>query len=158
MKEDKHVNDYLICFKVSVAAFVTAVAAFLGWKGILCFAWVVAMAIDYASGTAAAWKSGNWSSSVARQGLWHKGGMILVVTVSAIADGVMDIVATNLRLGISWPGLVLPLVLTWYILTELGSMLENAAAMGAPIPPFLAKALAKAQQVVDDADGRGDDG
>ncbi len=151
-------NDYLICFKVSVAAFVTAVAAFLGWKGILAFAWVAAMAIDYASGTAAAWKSGNWSSSVARQGLWHKCGMIFAVAVSAIADGVMDVVTTNLNIGISWPGLVLPLVLTWYILTELGSVLENAAAMGATIPPFLSKALAAAQDVVDDKTDGSDDG
>lgn len=151
-------NDYLVHIKAGMTALATAAAAFLGWKGILAFAWVAGMAIDYITGSVAAWKIGQWSSSVARQGLWHKGGMIVVVTVSAIADGVMDIVATNLQLGISWPGLVLPLVLTWYILTELGSMLENAAAMGAPIPPFLAKALAKAQQVVDDADGRGDDG
>lgn len=152
-------NDYLVYIKAALTALATAIAAFLGWKGILCFAWVAAMAIDYASGTAAAWKSGNWSSSVARQGLWHKCGMIFAVAVSAIADGVMDVVTTNLNLGISWPGLVLPLVLTWYILTELGSVLENAAAMGAQIPPFLSKALAMAQCAVEDkADEGGGDG
>lgn len=152
-------NDHIVHIKAALTALGTAAAAFFGWKGILCFAWVAAMAIDYASGTAAAWKSGNWSSSVARQGLWHKCGMICAVAVSAIADGVMDVVTTNLNLGISWPGLVLPLVLTWYMLTELGSVLENAAAMGAQIPPFLIKALAAAQNVVDDqTDGGGGDG
>lgn len=151
-------NDYLVYIKAALTALATAIAAFLGWKGILCFAWVAAMAIDYASGTAAAWKSGNWSSSVARQGLWHKCGMIFAVAVSAIADGVMDVVTTNLNLGISWPGLVLPLVLTWYILTELGSVLENAAAMGADIPPILADALAMAQKTVKDKTDGSDDG
>lgn len=151
-------NDYLVYIKAALTALATAIAAFLGWKGILCFAWVIAMAIDYASGTAAAWKSGNWSSSVARQGLWHKCGMIFAVAVSAIADGVMDVVTTNLNIGISWPGLVLPLVLTWYILTELGSVLENAAAMGADIPPILADALAMAQKTVKDKTDGSDDG
>lgn len=150
-------NDHIVHIKAALTALGTAATAFLGWKGILCFAWVAAMAIDYASGTAAAWKSGHWSSSVARQGLWHKCGMIFAVAVAAIADGVMDVVTTNLHLGIAWPGLVLPLVLTWYILTELGSVLENAAAMGAQIPPFLSKALAAAQDAVDDqTDGGGD--
>lgn len=150
-------NDHIVHIKAALTALGTAATAFLGWRGILCFAWVAAMAIDYASGTAAAWKSGHWSSSVARQGLWHKCGMIFAVAVAAIADGVMDVVTTNLHLGIAWPGLVLPLVLTWYILTELGSVLENAAAMGAQIPPFLSKALAAAQDAVDDqTDGGGD--
>lgn len=152
-------NDYLVYFKAVLTALVTAGAAFLGWKGALAFAWVGAMTIDYLTGSAAAWKTGQWSSSVARQGLWHKGGMIVVVTVSAIADGVMGIVMAHMQLGINWPGLVLPLVLVWYILTELGSILENAAAMGAQIPPFLSKALAAAQDVVDDkTDGGGGDG
>lgn len=31
--------------------------------------------------------------------------------------------------------LLTPIVLTWYITTELGSILENAAEMGAPVPP-----------------------
>ena len=31
-------------------------------------------------------------------------------------------------------GVVLPVVLVWYIFTELGSIAENAAAMGAPVP------------------------
>ena len=49
--------------------------------------------------------------------------------------------------------LLLPMVLVWYILTELGSILENAAAMGAPVPEFLIRILANAKDTVEDAAG-----
>ena len=44
-----------------------------------------------------------------------------------------------------------PLVLVWYILTELGSIAENATAMGAPVPEFLLKALQKGKDAADQA-------
>ena len=85
-------NETLVGIKAAMAAFFTALGAFLGWKGVMAIVWVVAMLLDYISGTAAACKSGQWCSATARQGLWHKGGMIIVVTVAAIADGVMAVI------------------------------------------------------------------
>ena len=46
--------------------------------------------------------------------------------------------------------LVLPVVLVWYIFTELGSIAENAAEMGAPVPPGLLKLLAVSRQMTED--------
>ena len=43
-------------------------------------------------------------------------------------------------------GVVLPVVLVWYIFTELGSIAENAAAMGAPVPAWLVKLLAEGKE------------
>ena len=130
-------NESLVGIKAAIAAFFTAVAAFLGWKGIMAVVWVVAMLMDYLSGTAAACKAGDWCSATARQGLWHKGGMILVVTVAAVADGVLVLICEHLPLGIDWPAIILPLVLAWYIITELGSILENAVKLGAAVPSWL---------------------
>lgn len=107
------------------------------------------MALDYLSGTMAACRAGEWSSAVARDGLWHKGGMILVVVVAAVADGAMAVLCDNLPLEMAWPGVVLPLVLAWYILTELGSILENAVKMGAAVPPWLVKLLKAGLDAVD---------
>ena len=134
-------KEKLVAAKSAIAAMMTAAATFLGWKGILLFAWVGVMALDYLSGTMAACQAGQWSSAAARQGLWHKGGMILAVTVAAICDGVMHLLAAQMALGISWNGLVLPLVLAWYIITELGSILENAVKMGAQVPSWLVSLL-----------------
>ena len=45
-----------------------------------------------------------------------------------------------------WAGVVLPVVLVWYIFTELGSIAENAAAMGAPVPGWLVRILAQGKE------------
>lgn len=134
-------NENLVTAKSALAAIFSAAGTFLGWKGIMLLAWVGVMALDYLSGTLAACREGQWSSAVARQGLWHKGGMILVVTVAAISDAVMAMLVTYVPLGARWPGLILPLVLAWYIITELGSILENAVKMGAAVPQWLVSIL-----------------
>ena len=142
-------EDKIVAIKAAFAAFFYALGAFLGWKGIMGIVWVAAMLLDYISGTAAACKSGEWCSATARQGLWHKGGMILVVVVAAIADGVMAVICQHLPLGITWPGIILPLVLAWYILTEMGSILENAVKLGAVVPSWLTKILKASLKAVD---------
>lgn len=148
-----NVEEKLMGFKAAMAAFFTALGAFLGWQGIMAMVWVCAMALDYLTGTAAACYAGEWSSKIAREGLWHKGGMIAVVIVAAIADGVMAVLCTNLPLALEWPVLILPLVLAWYIITELGSILENAVKMGAAVPEWLVKLLKAGLEAVKDAAG-----
>lgn len=144
----------LIAAKAAIAAAWTALAAFLGWKGIMALAWLGVMAMDYLSGTAAACKAGQWSSQTAREGLWHKAGMILAVAVAGVGDGVMAVIMGNIpALGMQWPGLVLPLVLAWYILTELGSILENAVKLGAQVPQWLTRLLKAGRSAVDAAAG-----
>ena len=144
-------SEKLTAVKSAMAAGLMAVGAFLGWKGIMLTVWGGVMALDYLSGTMAACREGQWSSAVARQGLWHKGGMILVVTVAALSDLVMLLMVRFLPLGMQWPGLILPLVLAWYIMTELGSILENAVKMGAKVPSFLIGLLKSGIDLTDHA-------
>lgn len=142
-------ENNLVEIKAAIAAFFMAIGAFLGWQGIMALVWVITMAIDYITGTAAAMKNGEWSSSVARQGLWHKGGMIVVVIVSFIADCALAVICENLPIGIAWTSIILPLVLAWYIVTELGSILENAVKMGAAVPAWLVKLLKVGLRAID---------
>lgn len=144
-------NDNLLTVKAMILAFFTTLGAFLGWKGIMLLAWFGVMVLDYLSGTIAAALNGEWCSAVAREGIKHKGGMILVVTVAAIADAVMVVVVEYVPIGIQWPGLILPMVLAWYIITELGSILENAVAMGAPVPNWLIRLLKASANIVESA-------
>lgn len=144
-------NENLVTIKAAIVAACTALGAFLGWKGIMLLAWVLVMALDYISGTVAACKEGQWCSATAREGLWHKGGMIAVVLVSAIADWIMVLIAQYIPIGIQWPGIILPLVLAWYIITELGSILENAVKMGAKVPGWLVKLLKASANIVEAA-------
>ena len=50
-------------------------------------------------------------------------------------------------------GVVLPVVLVWYIFTELGSIAENAAEMGANVPEWLLKLLAAGKSAADKSAG-----
>ena len=147
-------EDKLLAFKAAIAAFFTAASAFLGWQGVLFVLWVIVMAVDYLSGSLAAWLTGEWSSAVAREGARHKLGMLFVVIVAGITDITVAIVCQYLAIGWDWPVLVLSLVFAWYILTELGSILENAVKMGAPIPEWLMDLLTAGLKAIN---ARGDD-
>lgn len=144
-------NDNLLTVKAMIAAFCTALGAFLGWKGVMLVAWAAVMLLDYISGTIAAAAAGEWCSQTAREGIRHKGGMILVVMVAAIADVVMVVIVEYIPIGLQWPGLILPMVLAWYIITELGSILENAVKLGAPVPQWLVKLLLVSAKIVEAA-------
>lgn len=144
-------KENMVTIKTAIVAGGTALGAFLGWKGVMLLAWILVMALDYVSGTIAACKEGQWASNVAREGLSHKGGMIFVVLVAAIADWVMVLVAEYIPIGIQWPGIMMPLVLAWYIVTELGSILENAVKMGANVPQWLIKLLKASADIMENA-------
>ena len=140
--------------KVAITALVGALSALWGGLGWLVVGWVACMAIDYISGSAAAAKAGEWSSAKARDGIWHKAVMILVVVVSAIADAVLAEVVEHfpvVQLPFELSGLICSVVLVWYIFTELGSITENAMEMGAPVPGWLSRLLAAGKNAVDAA-------
>ena len=148
--------------KLGLAGLAGAVSAVFGWMGWLVILWVGCMGADYVTGTLAAAKEGRWSSGKAREGLWHKGGMLFVVLAALALDALVGLVTAHLP-GVSLPFayrfLLAPLVLCWYVVTELGSIAENALAMGAPCPAFLQKALEVAQAGLEAAgDGAADAG
>ena len=132
-------NGFLYA-KAAVAALCGAFTAAFGWLGWLVLAWAACMALDWLSGSAAA-----------RAGIWHKAGMVVVVCVAALTDLVLNVAVENLPafgdgVGFDFEGVVLPVVLVWYIFTELGSIAENGAAMGAPVPSWLLSLLAESKE------------
>lgn len=141
--------DNLNDFKIMLTAGITAVMGILGWQGVLLLGWVLLMLIDYISGSLAAKRLGNWSSKVARDGVMHKGGMMLVVLAAGLTDLVLSVAWDRLGMPWNWHWLVLSLVLIWYCLTEAGSILENVGKMGAPIPGWFAAALDAGLHIVD---------
>lgn len=141
--------NFLTTTKAGIAAAFTAVTALLGWQGVMALVWVIVMALDYITGTAAAIRCKSWSSAVARQGIWHKAGMIAVVIVAFLADCALAVICDHIPVGIEWTSIILPLVLAWYIITELGSILENAVKMGAKVPEWLVKILKVSAQAIE---------
>lgn len=141
-------------FKALIVTVFAGMSALLGWFGWLAVAFVVCMSVDWITGTMAAWKRGEWKSKIGREGIWHKTGSIIAVLVTLILDGVIGTVINNIpsiSLPYTYTVLLSPIVIVWYILTELGSIVENAGKMGAPVPGFLKKAIAILKNNVDPA-------
>ena len=130
----------------------TAAVAF-GWRGGLALIWVLAMILDYATGTVAAIKKGDWNSHKAREGLFHKGGMIAVICAAVLLDLLLRIVQQTgiVSFPFVYNAVLMPVVMAGYAVTEIGSSIENAAAFGAPIHPWLLHAIELAREAVDAA-------
>lgn len=140
-------DNLFLWIKAAIVALCGAFGAAFGWLGWLVVAWVGCMVLDWLSGSAAAAAKGDWSSARARAGIWHKAGMIVVVLVAAMADNVLGMAVSHLPgLELTYETLVLPVILVWYIFTELGSIAENATEMGAPVPDWLTRLLAAGRQ------------
>lgn len=137
-------EEHAIWIKTGIAAVLGFFTALWGWMGWLVFLWVILMALDYISGSLAAKKKGEWKSSVARERLAGKGGMILFVLGATALDILIGLAVNN------FPGIIGPLnykvpivclVLCWYIITEIGSIFENAGKLGGGWPPFMKKII-----------------
>ena len=144
----------ITAWKAAATTILGALTALWGWFGWLLLGWVGLMLLDFLTGSAAAAKGGSWSSQAARDGVWHKAGMVVVVIVAAGSDLLVALVLDHLpvvQLPVAYRGLICPLVLVWYCITELGSIVENAIVMGAPVPDWLTKLLAVGKESVDRA-------
>lgn len=132
----------------AIMAFLTALWGWIGWAVLI---WVMCFTLDYISGTAAARKNGEWSSDIAREGLWHKLGEIFAVLVAALCDIALRVIVegSGINIGITLSAVITPVVLMWYIFTELGSIAENAEKLGAPVPSWIKNGLKQYRDKID---------
>jgi len=140
--------------KAAVSLFLGAVSAALGWFGWLVMLYAACMVMDWITGSLAAKRNHEWKSSIARDGIWHKGGSIAIVLVALIADALIGRMVNylpGLELPFSYSVMICPIVLVWYIVAEMGSILENGIKMGSVAPAFLRKMIAAVQKSVDSA-------
>lgn len=146
--------NHINFFKAAITGILAGISAWLGWLGWLTVAFVMCMSVDWITGSAVAVKAGEWNSKTGREGLWHKTGSIIAVIVSALLDVVIGTVINNIpsiTLSFSYTVLLCPIVIVWYILTEMGSIIENVGKMGAPVPKFLKRAILLFKGTVDSA-------
>lgn len=144
--------EHVTAFKAAIASVMAILTALWGWFGWLVLAWIICMGIDWITGTACANLTGTWSSKAAREGAAHKGGSIITVITACVLDMVIGLflgAIPGLALPFDYSVALSPLVIAWYILTEMGSIIENVGKMGAPIPPWLAAAIEALHDGVD---------
>ena len=88
---------------------------------------VAVMVLDYITGMAKAWQAGELSSRVGIGGILKKVGL----------DWRLDF-------------LIASIVVIWLVINELISILENVAALGAPVPGFLQSLIKRLKVSVED--------
>jgi len=138
--------------KAALTLAISFLTALWGWQGWAVAVFIAAMAVDYITGTWAARARGEWSSAAARAGLWHKLGEITALLVAALCDIAIRVVLHSTAapmLGELPERHYLTLIVAiWYSFTELGSIVENAGLLGAPIPQWLKKGIALLEGIV----------
>ncbi len=143
-----------------IKAVIAMVIAFFtdlwGWMGWTILIWIAAILLDYISGSLAAKREKNWSSDIARDGLWHKAGEMFAVLVAALCDIALAVVVEGSGITIPFDlgPLLTPIVLLWYILTEAGSVIENCGRLGAPVPKWFQQRITDAKDAIDKDRGK----
>lgn len=139
-----------------LTAAMSFIVALLGWVGIAVAVMLICMVLDYITGTWAAKAHAEWTSEKAREGLWHKLGEIVALLVAALCDIAVGVILSSAAAPLIGDyhhrGYITLIVAVWYIFTELGSILENAAKLGAPIPEKLIKGIGRLKKKADDVD------
>ena len=84
------------------------------------------MAIDVLSGVIKAWAHNNFKSAIMRAGLAKKAGEIMILVVGEL-----------ISYGLMLPDAIMNGISFYIIFMEIMSILENADALGIPIPKFV---------------------
>ena len=121
-----------------------ALAPFDGWLWRLSLIHLGCIALDLLTFTLACRKNGERGKGLVRSRLWVKLGGIIAAMAAALADGMLGMILLRLpmELPFEYTTLLCPVVMVWYILTELGSILLEVARLGTVVPPFLTRAFA----------------
>lgn len=141
----------------------TTACAFFGDKfGALCptlCLFMLLMLVDYVSGMLAAKKEAlehpndnkyGWSSKKGVIGIYKKVGYIITVLVAISTDYVIFKMVDEIGLEYNTNTLFGLMVLVWFVLNELLSILENAERMGVQLPFFLVSALSNIRKNIEE--------
>ena len=111
---------------------------------------VAAMMLDYATGLAKAYSAGELSSRVGIGGILKKVGYLVIVAVACVLDWLVRYGADQMGLDWKLDFLIASIVVIWLVINELISILENVAALGAPVPGFLQSLIKRLKVSVED--------
>lgn len=120
---------------------------------------VFLMVLDYISGIFAAKKevldhpkskNYRWNSKKGLIGIYKKIGSIFTILVAISIDYVISKFIENIGIDFESNAVVGLLVLVWFILNELLSILENVSRMGVKLPEFLIRIITDIRKDIDE--------
>lgn len=150
-----------IFFKTLFSGLFTFIGNKLGIIGPSLVIFIILMVVDYISGMLASKAEAlnhpndpkyGWSSKKSIIGIYKKFGYMITILTAIITDYVIF----NLleEIGVKYNGNTIfgLLTVTWFIINELLSILENAERMGITLPHFIVNVLSNIRNDIDKKD------
>lgn len=132
----KKMENIVNIFKACVAVVGTFLTWIFGDWDIAVMALIAFMALDYLSGVLKAYINKEMSSEVGLKGLTRKFLILLVLIAAVLLDRLINTGEWVFR----------TIVCYFYVANEGISLLENAAALGLPVPDAIKNALAQLKE------------
>ena len=136
-------------FKLTFAAIVGGLSAYLNIMAVPVIVLLVVMIIDYATGMFKAWINASLSSRIGLIGILKKVGYLLVVCTAGVIDWLISSGLDKIGIKIDVGFYIGVIVVIWFIINELISILENLAIIGVPLPKFLTSLIHKLKVAVE---------
>lgn len=95
------------------------------------------VALDWVTGLIQAFKNKSYTSSIMREGLYHKCGTLLVIVFASL----VDYAQSYIDIGVTVP--ITMAVCGYIVLMEIGSIIENICAINPQILPDKLKSYFK---------------
>lgn len=147
-------QEKAMAIKAAITGLCTALTIIWGWFGWLVVALIAAMTVDYLTGWVKARNTGTWKSCTAKKGLGKKVGIIAIIGVAGIVDAIIGTILVNipgLVLPFTYGVLICPIVVVWYLLAEMGSIIENCVGLGTKEIPFLSRLIYMLKKTIEKA-------
>ena len=137
----------------------TLISEHLNFIGAALTLLTILMIVDYISGMLAAKREAidhpddpcyGWSSKKSIIGIYKKIGYILTILVAICTDYVIIKLLREIGVEYQTNSIFGLLVIVWFIINELLSILENAGRMGVNLPEFLKKVLSSIKENIDE--------
>lgn len=136
----EHVKE----LKLAISSVFATIFYLIGWQGYLLILLLAAMIIDFITGSLAARKNNEWTSAKASEGRRRKAMTFMAIIAALILDSVIWIMGSVnpiFELPFEWPFLFTFASVIWFIMSEIGSMLENLILYDIKLPGFLIKGI-----------------
>ena len=111
---------------------------------------LVVMIADYITGMVKAWYKSELSSRIGLNGIIKKVGYLVIVGVGMVLDYLLREALHSVGVSVTVEYTVALIVIVWFIINELISILENVSAIGAPMPEFILKLVKRLKVSVEE--------
>lgn len=108
------------------------------------------MIVDYITGMVKAWYNSELCSRIGLKGIIKKVGYLVIVGVGMVVDYLIREALHSVGVAVTVEYTVALIVIIWFIINELISILENVAAIGAPVPEFILKLVKRLKVSVEE--------